>query len=62
GRLVAEGTPIDLKRLIGEDVIVIDTTSHDPSLISALRALDGITAVAVEGTTIIVKAKIRPDP
>jgi ABC-2 type transport system ATP-binding protein len=57
GRLVAEGTPIELKRLIGEAVIVIDTASHDPSLIGALQALDGVTAVAVEGTTIIVNSE-----
>jgi ABC-2 type transport system ATP-binding protein len=57
GRLVAEGTPIELKRLIGEDVIVIDTTSHDASLIAVLRALVGVTGVAVEGTTIMVKSE-----
>ena len=57
GRLVVEGTPSELKRLIGEDIIVIDTASHDPSLIDALQALVGVTAVAVEGTTIIVKCE-----
>jgi ABC-2 type transport system ATP-binding protein len=57
GRLVAEGTPIELKRLIGDDVIVIDAARHEPSLIAAIHGLDGVTGVAVEGTTITVKSE-----
>ena len=57
GRLVAEGTPTQLKRLIGEDVIVIDTATHDPSLIPSLQAIDGVSTVAVEGTTITVTSE-----
>jgi ABC-2 type transport system ATP-binding protein len=56
GRLVAEGTPTELKRLMGEDVIVVETAGYEPSLLCALEALDEVTRVAGEGTTIVAKS------
>ena len=55
GRLVAEGTPGDLKRLVGDDVIVIETAGFGRSVVETLRTLDHVTEVDAEGTTIVVK-------
>jgi ABC-2 type transport system ATP-binding protein len=57
GRLVVEGEPAVLKRLVSDDVIVIETEGHGPSLVEALRALDHVTDVAFDSGTIVVNVK-----
>ncbi|HAM02043.1 MAG TPA: daunorubicin ABC transporter ATP-binding protein [Acidimicrobiaceae bacterium] len=57
GRLVVEGEPAVLKRLVSEDVIVIETEGHGPWLVEALRALDRVTEVTADRGTIVVKAQ-----
>ncbi|CAN5514857.1 daunorubicin resistance protein DrrA family ABC transporter ATP-binding protein [soil metagenome] len=49
GRLVAEGTPSDLKRSIGDDVIVARVDGDPASARAALDRLRGVRAVDVAG-------------
>ena len=46
GRVVAEGTPDELKRSIGQDLIVAEVEGDDPSALASLRLLNGIDAVS----------------
>ena len=48
GRLVAEGSPDDLKHSVGQDVIVAEVSGHDPTALSQLEGLPGIDSVSVE--------------
>jgi ABC-2 type transport system ATP-binding protein len=57
GRLVAEGTPSDLKRAIGQDLIVADVSGDDASAVEKLRSLRGVDAVSSEAGRIIVSMK-----
>ena len=57
GRLVAEGSPAALKRLVGDDVIVIETEGHSSSLMEGLRALDRVTDVASDGGAVVVRTQ-----
>jgi len=57
GRLVVEGQPAVLKRLVSDDLIVIETEGHSPSLVEALRALDHVTEVTADSGTIVVKVQ-----
>jgi ABC-2 type transport system ATP-binding protein len=54
GRLVAEGRPGELKRSLGAERIVIETTGHASGVIDQLHVLDQVTAVTTDGQTIIV--------
>ncbi|MHB1518086.1 MAG: ATP-binding cassette domain-containing protein [Acidimicrobiales bacterium] len=42
GRLVAEGTPADLKHSVGHDVIVADVDGDGTTAVDALRNLEGV--------------------
>ncbi len=54
GRLVAEGTPTDLKRSIGTDVIVA-RLDRDASTVSAsIEQVPGVLSVEARGTELIV--------
>ena len=52
GRLKAEGTPTELKRRIGTDLIVAKIDGNPESAAGAVRALDGIEGVEVHGDEI----------
>ncbi|NKB40985.1 MAG: ATP-binding cassette domain-containing protein [Ilumatobacter sp.] len=52
GRLKAEGTPTELKRRIGTDLIVARVDGNPESAAGAVRALDGIDSVEVHGDEI----------
>jgi len=52
GRLVAEGPPDDLKRAIGQDLIVVEAEGDDSGALDTLRALDAVDEVSTEGRTI----------
>ena len=57
GRIVAEGTPADLKRSIGSDVILVRVDAADA--VRAAGALDGIAGVEhveARGDTVVVGA------
>jgi len=52
GRLVAEGTPEELKRRISGDVVVVEVAGDAERGKTALTALNGVRDVAVDGTTL----------
>lgn len=55
GRIVAEGTPGDLKRSIGADVIIARIASDDVArALAALRAVQGLGHVEATGDTIVI--------
>jgi ABC-2 type transport system ATP-binding protein len=60
GRVVAEGTPEELKRSIGQDLIVADVDGDDPTVLARLRVLSGIDAVSYEAGRIVVSTKDGP--
>jgi len=60
GRLVAEGTPDELKRSIGQDLIVADVDGQDCTVLARLRALHGVDAVSYEEGRIVVSTKDGP--
>jgi ABC-2 type transport system ATP-binding protein len=45
GHLVAEGTPTELKRSLGDDVVVVEVDGDDPSAIGELAALSMVDDV-----------------
>ena len=60
GHVVAEGTPEELKRSIGQDLIVAEVEGDDPTAVSSLRMLNGIDAVSYEAGRIVVSTKDGP--
>jgi ABC-2 type transport system ATP-binding protein len=56
GRLVAEGTPDELKRSVGNDVIVLRLDGNASDAQAAVEALDGIRSVETRGNEMIVTA------
>jgi ABC-2 type transport system ATP-binding protein len=54
GRLVAEGTPADLKRSIGSDVIVARIEASAAQAADTVRAVDGVRGVETNGDEMIV--------
>jgi ABC-2 type transport system ATP-binding protein len=49
GRIVAEGTPRDLKAQVSEGVVVeVEVYGIEDRAVDALRAIEGVTSVAVE--------------
>ncbi len=57
GKLVAEGTPTELKRSIGTDVIVARVAGDAEAAAAALNGLDGISKVEVHGDELTVSAE-----
>lgn len=60
GRVVAEGTPDELKRSIGQDLIVAEVEGEDPSALATLEKLSGVDTVTTEGGRIVVSTKDGP--
>jgi ABC-2 type transport system ATP-binding protein len=56
GRLVAEGAPAELKRRVGNDVIVVRVDSDAAAALAVLRGLDGVQAVDGSGNELVVTA------
>jgi ABC-2 type transport system ATP-binding protein len=56
GRLVAEGTPADLKRKVGEDLVVLETSQPELAVeaIRRLRSLSS-TSVTAEGEEVLIR-------
>jgi ABC-2 type transport system ATP-binding protein len=55
GKIVAEGTPADLKRSIGADVIIARVPLADaPKAETTLRALQSLDHIEVKGETIVI--------
>jgi ABC-2 type transport system ATP-binding protein len=60
GRVVAEGTPEELKRSIGQDLIVAEVDGDDAIALSHLRVLKGVDAVTSEAGRIVVSTSDGP--
>jgi ABC-2 type transport system ATP-binding protein len=60
GRLVAEGTPDELKRSIGNDVIVAQVDGHAGPAVDALHGVTGVRGVEVRGDELIVTSADGP--
>jgi len=56
GRLVAEGTPDELKRSVGTDVIVARVDGLNDTTVASLRALRGVDSVVVHQDEVMVHA------
>lgn len=57
GRIVAEGTPTELKRSIGQDVIVARVADVDEDTVRAIAAISGVTHVETRGDEVVVSAE-----
>jgi ABC-2 type transport system ATP-binding protein len=53
GRLVAEGSPEELKRTVGTDLVVVEVEGDDEAARSVLDRLDAVDSVAIAGTEIL---------
>ncbi len=54
GRLVAEGTPAELKRGVGNDVIVARVEGDTVAAVASLRGIAGVTDVEAHGSEVVV--------
>ena len=54
GRLVAEGTPTELKRQVGDDLIIARIDGDVAAAVEAVRDLDGVQVVDASGDELIV--------
>lgn len=57
GRIVAEGTPTELKRSIGQDVIVARVADVDEDTVRAIAAIGGVTHVETRGDEVVVSVE-----
>ncbi len=60
GHLVAEGSPGELKRSIGRDVIVAEVAGDDPAALARLQSLPGVDTVSVEEGRIAISTLDGP--
>jgi ABC-2 type transport system ATP-binding protein len=60
GRVVAQGSPDELKHSIGRDRIVADVDGDDPGVLATLRTLEGVEAVTREAGRIVVSTSDGP--
>jgi ABC-2 type transport system ATP-binding protein len=58
GRLAAEGTPEDLKRSVGQDLVVASTRGEANGAVEKLRALEAVERVDVRGEELTI---VTPD-
>ncbi|MEL7156630.1 MAG: ATP-binding cassette domain-containing protein [Actinomycetota bacterium] len=56
GEIVAQGTPEELKRAVGNDVIVVAIDDAGAELLSAVGGLDGVTDVSANNGEMVVSA------
>jgi ABC-2 type transport system ATP-binding protein len=54
GKIVAEGTPDDLKRKVGADVIVVRVDRDARPLREAVEAVDGVDGVEAHGNELVI--------
>ena len=67
GKIVAEGTPRDLKQIVTDGVVVeIEVYGIEDAAVEALRQIDGVTSVAVEdqeqAQLVVVQAGVGQEP
>ena len=56
GRIVAEGTPADLKRSIGEDLVVVEIDGDPDRAVAALAGVEAVSSVHAMGHEISARA------
>jgi ABC-2 type transport system ATP-binding protein len=56
GRLVAEGTPTDLKRSVGADLVIVRIDGDAAAVADALRNVDGLLGVETHGHEAVISA------
>ncbi len=56
GRLMAEGTPTELKRSLGNDVIIAQVDDHADEALEAVQGLEGVLGVDATGSDVIIQA------
>jgi ABC-2 type transport system ATP-binding protein len=54
GRIVAEGTPAELKRSVGSDVIVARVEGDASGAVSVVEALPGVRSVETHGSELVI--------
>jgi ABC-2 type transport system ATP-binding protein len=54
GRIVAEGTPDDLKRSVGADIIIARVDGEAAPLCPVIEALDGVQSVEAHGNELVI--------
>jgi ABC-2 type transport system ATP-binding protein len=54
GRLVAEGTPAELKRSVGSDVVIARVDGDPATVAPSLRRVPGVREVDVRGTELVI--------
>ena len=67
GKIVAEGTPRDLKEQVSEGVVVeIEVYGIEDETVESLRGIEGVTSVAVEdrdqAQVVVVQARVGHEP
>ena len=60
GRIVAEGTPEELKRAVGADVILVQVSGDADAVLAALRDVPGVERVELRGDEIVVSVTDGP--
>ena len=60
GRIVAEGTPAELKRSVGADVIIARIDGDAASVSAVLEALPGVHSVEVHGQELVIATESGP--
>jgi ABC-2 type transport system ATP-binding protein len=60
GRMVAEGTPTDLKRTVGSDVIIARVDGDAAAVTRQLQAIEGVQAVEAHGNELVVATDNGP--
>jgi ABC-2 type transport system ATP-binding protein len=60
GRIVAEGTPAELKRSIGTDMVVARVEGAAPAARAAVERVDGVLGVDVHGSEVLVSTTDGP--
>jgi ABC-2 type transport system ATP-binding protein len=60
GRVVAEGTPEELKRAVGADVILVQVSGDADTVLAALRDVPGVERVELRGDDIVVSVTDGP--
>jgi ABC-2 type transport system ATP-binding protein len=54
GRIVAEGTPAELKRAVGSDVIVARVEGNAADVASVIEAVPGVRGVEAHGNELVI--------
>ena len=60
GKIAAEGTPADLKRSVGQDLVVVDTRGEANGAVDRLRGLEAVERVEVRGEELTISTPDGP--